>query len=79
MGVPDHLSCFLINLHAGKKQQLEPDMEQWTGSKLGNEFIKAVYGYSAYITYAEHIMWNARLNYLQAGIKNGRRNINNLR
>ena len=26
-----------------KKQQLEPDMEQWTGSKLGKEYIKAVY------------------------------------
>ena len=26
-----------------KKQQLEPDMEQWTGSKLGKEYVKAVY------------------------------------
>ena len=28
-----------------KKQQLEPDMEQWTGSKLGKEYVKAVYCY----------------------------------
>ena len=28
-----------------KKQQLEPDMKQWTGSKLGKEYIKAVYGH----------------------------------
>ena len=33
-----------------KKQQLEFDMEQWTGSKLGKEYIKAVYCHSAYLT-----------------------------
>ena len=33
-----------------KKQQLEPDMEQQTGSKLGKEYIKAVYCHSAYLT-----------------------------
>ena len=33
-----------------KKQQLEPDMEQGTGSKLGKEFVKAVYCYPAYLT-----------------------------
>ena len=33
-----------------KKQQLEPDMEQETGSKLGKEYIKAVYCYPAYLT-----------------------------
>ena len=32
MGIPDHLTCMQV-----KKQQLEPDMEQWTGSKLGME------------------------------------------
>jgi len=34
-----------------KKQQLEPDMEQWTGSKLGREYVKAVYCHSDYFTY----------------------------
>ena len=34
-----------------KKQQLEPDMEQQTGSKLGKEYIKAVYCHPAYLTY----------------------------
>ena len=34
-----------------KKQQLEPDMEQWTGSKLGKEYIKAVYRHPAYLTH----------------------------
>ena len=36
-----------------KKQQLEPDMEQWTSSKLGKEYVKAVYCYSAYLTYMQ--------------------------
>ena len=36
-----------------KKHQLEPDMGQWTGSKLGKEFIKAAYCHSAYLTYMQ--------------------------
>ena len=34
-----------------KKQQLEPDMEQWTGSKLGKENVKAVFFQPVYLTY----------------------------
>ena len=36
-----------------KKQQLEQDMEKWTGSKLGKEYIKAVYCHLAYLTYMQ--------------------------
>ena len=36
-----------------KKQQLEPDMEQRTGSRLGKEYIKAVYCHPAYLTYIQ--------------------------
>ena len=36
-----------------KKQQLEPDLEQWTGSKLGKEYIKAVYCHPVYLTYMQ--------------------------
>ena len=36
-----------------KKQQLELDMEQWTGSKLGKEYIKAVYRHLVYLTYMQ--------------------------
>ena len=61
-----------------KKQQLELDMEQWTGSKLGKEYIKAVYCHSVHL-YAEYIMQNAGLDKAQAGIKTAGRNINNLR
>ena len=34
-----------------KKQQLEPDLKQWTGSKLGKEYVKAVHYHPAYLTY----------------------------
>ena len=37
----------------GKKQQLEPDMEQWTVSKLWKEYIKAVYCHPAYLSYIQ--------------------------
>ena len=62
-----------------KKQQLEPDMEQQTGSKLGKEYIKAVLCHPACLTYIAYIMRNARLAEAQAGIKIAGRNINNLR
>ena len=63
-----------------KKQQLELDMEQQTGSKSGKEYIKAAYCHPAYLTYMwSTIMQNARLDEAQAGIKIARRNINNLR
>ena len=50
-------------------------MEQWTGSKLGKEYIKAVCFHPAYLTYIQ----NARQNEAQAGIKIAGRNITNLR
>ena len=36
-----------------KKQQLEPNMKQWTGSKLGKEYVKPVYFYPVYLTYMQ--------------------------
>ena len=62
-GVPDHLTASWVTCMQVKKQELEPDMEQWTGSKLGKEYI----------------MRNAGLEEAQAGIKIAGRNINNLR
>ena len=38
-----------------KKQQLEPDMEQWTGFKLGKQYVKALYCHPAYLTYMQSI------------------------
>ena len=40
-----------------KKQQLEVDMEQWTGSKLEKEYIKAIYCHPAYLTYIQSTSW----------------------
>ena len=62
-----------------RKQQLELDMEQQTGSKQEKQYIKAVYCHPAYLTSMQSIMRNAELEEAQAGIKIGRRNINNLR
>ena len=61
-----------------KKQQLELDMEQQTGSKLGKEYVKAVYCHPAYLTYMQGTSWNAGLDEAQAGIKIDGRN-NNIR
>ena len=40
-----------------KKQQLELDMEQQTGSKSGKEYVKAVYCHPAYLTYMQSTSW----------------------
>ena len=57
-------SAFAVHLPASweicmevKKQQLEPDMEQQTGSKLGKEYFKAVYCYPDYLTYMQSTSW----------------------
>ena len=40
-----------------RKQQLELDMEQYTGSKLGKEYVKAVYCHPANLTYMQSTSW----------------------
>ena len=62
-----------------KKQQLELDMEQQTGSKQEKEYVKAVYCHPANLTSMQSTSRNARLDEAQAGIKISGRNINNLR
>ena len=63
-----------------KKQQLEPDMQQQKASKLGKEYVKAVYCHPAYLTYMQSTsMRNAGLDETQAEIRVAGRNINNLR
>ena len=54
-------------------------MEQWTGSKLGKEYVKAVYCHLAYLTYMQNTSCKMRLHEAQAGINIARRNISNLR
>ena len=59
-----------------KKQQLELDMEQWTGKEVHQGCILS---HCLFNLYSEYIMPNARLDEAQAGIKIAQRNINNLR
>ena len=60
-----------------KKQQLELDMEQWTGSKQGKEYVKAVTLLIKLICRVHHAKCGA--GWSTAGIKIARRNNNNLR
>ena len=53
MGIPDHLPTSWEICMQVKKQQLQPDMEQWTDSKLGKEYVKAVYCHPAHLTYMQ--------------------------
>ena len=63
-----------------KKQQLELDMKQQTGSKLSKKYYKDVYCHPAYLTYIQSTSCkNAVINESQTWIKIARRNINNLR
>ena len=65
-----------------RKQQLELDMEQQTGSKQEKEYVKAIYRHPAYLTYMQstytYYIRNAGLGEAQAGIKIAGRNINNV-
>ena len=57
-----------------RKQQLELDMEEQTGSKLGKEYVNAVYCHPVYLTYMQSTSWETL-----GWIKIAGRNINNLR
>ena len=63
-----------------KKQQLEPEIEQQTGSKLGKEYIKVVYCHLDYLTYMQSTSWEM-MGWMKhkLGIKISGENINNLR
>ena len=55
MGVPDHLTCLLGNLYVDQEATVKTNMEQWTGSKLGKEYVKAVYCHPVYLTSIQSI------------------------
>ena len=73
MGIPDHLTCLLRILYAGKEATVRTG-HGTTISKLGKEYIKATFCHPAYLTSVQ----NARLDEAQAEIKIAKRNINNL-
>ena len=53
MGIPDHLTCLLRNLYAGQEATVRTRHKKQTGSKLGKEYVKAVYCHLAYLTYVQ--------------------------
>ena len=53
MGIPDHLTCLLRNLYAGQEATVRTGHGRQTGSKLGKEYLKAVYCHTAYLTYMQ--------------------------
>ena len=53
MGIPGHLTCLLKNLYVSEEATDRTDVEQQTGSKLGKEYVKAVYCHPAYLTYMQ--------------------------
>ena len=57
MGLPDHLTCLLRNLYAGQEVTVRTRHEQQTGSKLGKEYVKAVYCHPAYLTSMPSASW----------------------
>ena len=81
VGIPDHLPASWEICMQVKKQQLQPDMEQQTGSKLRKEYIHqgCILSPCLFNLCAVYLIWNARLAEAQAEIKIVRRNINNLR
>ena len=61
-----------------KKQQLELDMKQQTGSKSGTEYVKSVYCHPAYLIYMQYTSYKMPSWMKQAGVKISGRDINNL-
>ena len=80
MGITDHLTCLLRNLYTGQEATVKTRngtadwFNIWTGVHQSCIFSPCLFNF-----YAEYIMWNARLDETQAGIKISRRNINSLR
>ena len=52
-GIPGHLICLLRNLYTRLEATIRTRHGTWTGSKLGKEYVKAVYCHSAYLTYKD--------------------------
>ena len=80
MGIPDHLTCLLINLYACQEATVRTGHRITDWFQIGKRVCQG-YVLSPYLfnLYAEYIMRNAMLDEAQAGIKIPGRNINNLR
>ena len=80
MGIPDHLTRLLRNLHAGKEATVRTGHGTTDCFQIGNGVCQGcILSPCLFNFYAEYIMRNVGLEETQAGIKIARRNINNLR
>ena len=79
-GIPDHLGCLLRNLYAGQETTVRTRHGTMDWFKIGKGVHQGcILSHCLFNFYAEYIMWNARLDEAQAGVKISGRNIYNLR
>ena len=80
MRLPDHLTCLLRSLYAGQEAAVKTGCGTTDWFKIGKGVCQGcILSSCLFNSYAEYIMWNARLDEAQAGIKIAGRSINNLR
>ena len=80
MGIPDHLTCLLINLYVGKEATVRTGHGTIDWFQIGKGVCQGcILSPCSFNLYAEHIMRNTELDEAQAGIKIAGRNIDNLR
>ena len=80
MGIPDHLTCLLINLYAGQEATVRTGQGTMDWFKLGKEYIQGyILSPCLFNLYADYIVEYVRLDEAQAGLKIAGRNINNHR
>ena len=80
MGIPDHPTCLLRNLHSGQEATVTTGHGTTDWFQIGKEVHQdCILSPCLFNVYAEYILQNAKLDEAQAGIKIARRNINNLR
>ena len=80
MGIPDHLTCLLRNLHAGQEATIRTTHETTDWFKIGKGICQGyIFSPCLFNLYLKYIMWNAGLDESQARIKAAGRNINNFR
>ena len=80
MGIPFYLTCLLRNLYSGQEATVRTEHGTTDWFQIGKGVHQGcILSHCLFNLYAEYIMWNARLDEAQAGIKISRRNINSFR
>ena len=80
MGILNHLTCLLRNLYADYEVAVRTERGTTDGFQIGKGLYQGcILSPCLFTLYAEYIIWNARLDVAQAGIKIAGRNINNLK